>query len=606
MLKKGFIIILFFLSFIKSDLPVHCTISEVIGEWTFYLNNISFNPSLKNEYTTCGHGFPNKIEKIIGDNNHLPFYSKEKITFTLSNNYLIYQNGNKVGEWTPVYDQAFIIKYHKSILTATYKYYVENENSNNYVSNCGKTLVGWIIRDSDKKETGWSCMFGIKKSNPFNKKISFVKKKSNSNKNNYLLMSQVKYDDIIKVVDEINNAKLSWNSEVYEMFKGKTITEMYYYLGLSKGFDRNKGISKVKDKLFNTHKINSKFLSFIKRQFTRNYSKSIKDNTYESFIKQFNQSVNEKDKDNIPCSSSSLMKNLNSHRIDNNYYTIEDKRLHEIDSQYVKDYNEIIKYLNTPLDEIDERTLPLNWDWRNVGGVNYVPDPELQGECGSCYTFSTIQSLESRLRIKTNNKDQTKFSVQFPISCNFYSEGCGGGYPIFVAKFLNEFEIVPRECFEYTQTNDKCSNVCDYSKYSKKYTVSEYGYLGGYYGATNEILMMKEIRARGPIPGNMKVPFIFNFYRSGIFSTKPLKENANKLSKTRLVDRNLSFESVEHSIILVGYGEEKGIKYWIGMNTWGTGWGERGYFKILRGENEQSIETMGDFFNIEISIRNKK
>ena len=86
MLKKGFIIILFFLSFIKSDLPVHCTISEVIGEWTFYLNNISFNPSLKNEYTTCGHGFPNKIEKIIGDNNHLPFYSKEKITFTLSNN----------------------------------------------------------------------------------------------------------------------------------------------------------------------------------------------------------------------------------------------------------------------------------------------------------------------------------------------------------------------------------------------------------------------------------------------------------------------------------------------------------------------------------------
>lgn len=605
MLKKGFIIILFLFSFIKSDLPVHCTVSEVIGEWTFYLNNISFNPSLKNKYTTCGHGFPNKIEKIIGDNNHFPFDSNEKITFTLSNNYLIYQNGNKVGEWTPVYDQSFIIKYHKSILTASYKYYVENENSNNYVSNCGKTLVGWIIRDSNKKETGWSCMFGIKKSNAFNKKFSFVKK-NNSNQNNYLLISQVKYDDIIKVVDEINNAKLSWNSEVYEMFKGKTIAEMYSYLGLSKGFARNKGIRKVKNTLFNTHKINSKFSSFIKRQFTRNYSKSIKDNTYESFIKQFNQPVNEKDKDNIPCSSSSLMKNLNSHRIDNNYYTMEDNRLHEIDSQYVKDYNEIIKYLNTPLDEIDENSLPLNWDWRNVGGVNYVPDPELQGECGSCYTFSTIQSLESRLRIKTNNKDQTKFSVQFPISCNFYSEGCDGGYPIFVAKFLNEFEIVPRECFEYTQANDKCSNVCDYSKYSKKYTVSEYGYLGGYYGATNEILMMKEIRARGPIPGNMKVPFIFNFYRSGIFSTKPLKENANKLSKTRLVDRNLSFESVEHSIILVGYGEEKGIKYWIGMNTWGTDWGERGYFKILRGENEQSIETMGDYFNIEISIRNKK
>jgi cathepsin C len=133
--------------------------------------------------------------------------------------------------------------------------------------------------------------------------------------------------------------------------------------------------------------------------------------------------------------------------------------------------------------------------------------------------------------------------------------------------------------------------------------VSKYGYLGGYYGATNEILMMKEIRARGPMPGNLRVPYTFNYYHNGIFTNSHLKPNSDSLSKARMVDRNLSWEKVEHSITLVGYGEENGIKYWIGMNTWGSSWGEEGFFRILRGENECSIESMGDFLDIEFSDR---
>jgi len=54
---------------------------------------------------------------------------------------------------------------------------------------------------------------------------------------------------------------------------------------------------------------------------------------------------------------------------------------------------------------------------------------------------------------------------------------------------------------------------------------------------------------------------------------------------------------------LVGYGEENGTKYWIGMNTWGENWGENGFFRILRGENDCAIESMGDVLNIKVENR---
>ena len=164
------------------------------------------------------------------------------------------------------------------------------------------------------------------------------------------------------------------------------------------------------------------------------------------------------------------------------------------DGAYEKDYNEISKYINKEINEIEENFLPKNWDWRDIAGTSYIHEPQKQGDCGSCYIFSIVSSLESRLRILTNNKDQTKFSRQFPLSCSFYTEGCDGGYPILVAKFFSEFEIVPEQCMEYKAKTGQCSDVCDYTQNPKKYFVTKYEYLGGNYGATNEIAIMKELR----------------------------------------------------------------------------------------------------------------
>jgi len=225
--------------------------------------------------------------------------------------------------------------------------------------------------------------------------------------------------------------------------------------------------------------------------------------------------------------------------------------------------------------------LPDNFDWRDVGGVNYVSPVEDQQSCGSCYTFSSAGMLEARLRIATNFSRTNIFSKQDVVSCSKISEGCDGGFSYLIAgRYAMEQGMADQSCNDYTASDSECNTDAD----CLRTYVSEYGYVGGYYGASNELLMMEELVKNGPIAVAFMVHDDFHSYAGGIY------HHVDSVKS----DFDPYFES-NHAVTMVGYGieAETGEKYWIVKNSWGRLWGEYGYFRIRRGTNEVGIETMG-------------
>ncbi|KAL1774587.1 dipeptidyl peptidase 1 [Sigmodon hispidus] len=224
--------------------------------------------------------------------------------------------------------------------------------------------------------------------------------------------------------------------------------------------------------------------------------------------------------------------------------------------------------------------LPESWDWRNVGGVNYVSPVRNQGSCGSCYSFASMGMLESRIRILTNNSQTPILSPQEVVSCSKYAQGCDGGFPYLIAgKYAQDFGVVEENCFPYTATDAPCK----LKENCLRYYSSEYYYVGGFYGGCNEALMKLELVQRGPIAVAFEVHDDFLHYHSGVYHHTGLRDPFNP------------YEITNHAVLLVGYGKDPitGSGFWIVKNSWGTQWGEEGYFRILRGNDECAIESIG-------------
>ena len=202
--------------------------------------------------------------------------------------------------------------------------------------------------------------------------------------------------------------------------------------------------------------------------------------------------------------------------------------------------------------------LPLSLDWRNRHGKNYVTSVRNQGSCGSCWAFGVTAVVESSISAYFNNASKQDLSEQDLVSCSG-AGSCSGGYISNSLSYIKSSGEALESCFSYTATNNLCTNKCTGWE-NNAWKISGYTAVP----ATDEAIK-KAVYEHGPLVTAFDVYSDFYYYSSGIY---------NRTSTTY---------KGGHAVSIVGYGYYNDALYWIVKNSWGSGWGESGFFKIYAG-----------------------
>ena len=237
------------------------------------------------------------------------------------------------------------------------------------------------------------------------------------------------------------------------------------------------------------------------------------------------------------------------------------------------------KYLNLKLNSNNfesiiinnENDAPSEFDWRDKNVVTEVGD---QYECSSYYAFSAIGNLEGLYAIKKNILK--KFSIQMILDCDTFDADCHGGIMESTFEWIKQNGGINfEEDYPYNGYKRSCRKIP--SKYADMKVIG-YQKLGNSYSTfdpVDENDMKEFLYKTGPLAVVLNGYGLFN-YVSGVIDM-----NESKCPSS----------GVNHAALLVGYGNDpnSGLDFWIVKNSWGTYWGEKGYFRIRRGNGTCGI-----------------
>jgi cathepsin B len=274
------------------------------------------------------------------------------------------------------------------------------------------------------------------------------------------------------------------------------------------------------------------------------------------------------------------------------------------DNMTLKDVVRLLGVIETPKEMIVPRRespilqdLPENFDlrvkWSQCESLFEIRD---QSNCGSCWAFGAAEAMSDRICIKSGGILQTRVSAENIVACcKTCGNGCKGGVPIAAWEYWRKNGIPSGGLYGDKQTCQPysfppcdhhingtygpcsikydtpiCSQTCQNGKTVKEdLTFATTAYFVGY----NEQSIMSDIYQNGSVEAVFSVYEDLYNYKSGVYQY--------------VTGMYLG----GHAIKIIGWGVENGVKYWLAANSWNDQWGDKGFFKILRGKNHVNIES---------------
>lgn len=200
---------------------------------------------------------------------------------------------------------------------------------------------------------------------------------------------------------------------------------------------------------------------------------------------------------------------------------------------------------------------PSSVDWRSQHAVTSVKD---QGQCGSCWSFSSTGAIEGAWAISTGQL--IDLSEQEMVDCAtgvaYGSHGCSGGQMEGAFKFVIENGQCSLASYPYTSGTTKTGGNCQ--KCDAVAHISSCSDV-----KPNDQISLTNAVAQQPVSVAIEADTrYFQSYAGGVLTSTSCGTN------------------LDHGVLVVGYGTENGVDYYLVKNSWGTSWGENGYVKIAR------------------------
>jgi cathepsin F len=210
------------------------------------------------------------------------------------------------------------------------------------------------------------------------------------------------------------------------------------------------------------------------------------------------------------------------------------------------------RQLAKPLPQIP---LQASFDWRNHNPPVVTPVYN-QGQCGSCWAFSITENIESQWALAGNTL--TSLSMQQVVDCDTSDDGCNGGDPPTAYEYvISAGGMDPYSDYPYTAEDGSCT----FNSGEVVAKISSYNTIG------SETQAQQYLVQNGPLSVCVDAS-TWSSYNGGI-----------------IMKGSGCGTSLDHCVMITGYGSESGTPFWWVRNSWGTDWGQNGYLQVEMGQD---------------------